>query len=72
METLTIEIKNPKVRELIANLADMDLIAVLPQQPTWAERWQALSDSLPDVPQITEQDILDEIKEVRQSGVSRQ
>ena len=67
METLTIEIRNPKVRELIDSLADMDLIAILPQKPTWAERWQTLSASLPDVPAISEPEILDEISAVRQA-----
>lgn len=71
MDTLTIEIHNPKVREIIANLADLDLISILPQKPTWAERWQSLSDSLPDVPQISEQEILDEISAVRQARAAR-
>lgn len=38
MDTLTIEIRNPKVRELIANLVELDLIAILPQQPAWSDR----------------------------------
>lgn len=66
MDTLTIEIRNPKVRELLASLAEMDLLTILPQQPTWSERWKNLSASLPDEPQISEQEILDEISQVRQ------
>lgn len=66
MDTLTIEIRNPKVRELIANLVELDLIAILPPQPAWSDRWKTLSASLPNVPDITEQDVFDEISSVRQ------
>ena len=66
MDTLTIKIRNPKVKDLISSLAEMNLIAILPPKQTWSERWQSLSATLPDVAQISEQDILDEISTVRQ------
>ncbi|RYF48722.1 MAG: hypothetical protein EOO39_46565 [Cytophagaceae bacterium] len=66
MDTLTIEIRNPKVRELMASLVDMGLIAILPQPSTWAERWQSLSATLPDTNTLSEEDILDEIHAMRQ------
>jgi len=59
------------VREIIANLADLNLISIVSQKPSWAERWQSLSDSLPDVPQISEQEIPDEISAVRQARAAR-
>lgn len=67
MDTLTIEVQNPKARELLQNLADMGLINILPPKANCTERWKKLSDSLPNVPAISEQDILDEIEEVRLS-----
>ena len=65
MDTLTIEIRNPKVRELLYDLVNLDLISILPGQPSWHERWQNLSASLPDASDISEQDILNEIQTVR-------
>ena len=70
MDILTIEIRNPKVRELLANLVDLELISILPAQPSWRERWQSLSASLPDAPDISEQDILDEIQAVRETHIN--
>ena len=67
MDTLTIEIRNPKVRELLYDLVNLDLISILPGQPSWHERWQILSASLPDAPDISEQDILAEIQAVRET-----
>jgi hypothetical protein len=67
MDTLTIEIRNPKVRELLDNLASLDLISIVPKQPSWRERWQNLSVSLPNTSDISEQDILDEIQAVRET-----
>ena len=72
MDILTIEIRNPKVRELLANLVDLELISILPAQPSWRECWQSLSASLPDAPDISEQDILDEIQAVRTTRHSQQ
>lgn len=67
MDTLTIEIRNPKVRELLDSLASLDLISIVPKQLSWRERWQNLSASLPNAPDISEQDILDEIQVVRET-----
>ncbi|MEO6284064.1 MAG: hypothetical protein ABIN80_04870 [Dyadobacter sp.] len=67
MEMLTIEINNPKAKRLIDDLADLGLISVKETKPSWNERWQELSKSLPDSDAITEQDILDEVSDVRSS-----
>lgn len=64
METLIIEIQNPKARRLIDDLVDLGLISVKPSKPTWSERWKNLSDSLPET-DISEQEVMDEIAEVR-------
>lgn len=66
METLTIQIKNAKVRKLIDSLADLGLIKIRPTQLTWSERWLALSASLPQSSEISEDEILNEISEIRQ------
>ncbi|GHB87743.1 hypothetical protein GCM10007390_49790 [Persicitalea jodogahamensis] len=65
MDTLTIEIRNPKVRELIDSLVDMDLIAILPRQGSWRQEWRKLSDTLPDTSDISEEEIFEEIQAVR-------
>ena len=70
MDTMTIEIRNPKVRELIYSLADMELIAILPTE-SWNERWQKFSASLPDVSDISEEEILEEVQAVRSARHSR-
>lgn len=67
MDTLTIEIRNPKALDLLQNLADMELITIVPPKATWSERWKKLSDSLPDIPSISEQEIFDEIEMQRQT-----
>ncbi len=64
MDTLTIELKNPNAKKLIEDLADLDLISIL-KTSSWLERWQKLSASLPDVSDITEDDVLDEIRAYR-------
>lgn len=66
METLIIEIQNPKARRLIDDLVDLGLISVKTSKPSWAERWKELSNSLPTLTDISEQDILDEIAKVRE------
>lgn len=53
MYTLTIEIKSPKMRELIANLADKDLMSVLSQKLPLGRALASLV-GLPDAPQNTE------------------
>jgi hypothetical protein len=65
METLTIEIKNPKAKQLIDDLVDLGLIAVRETKPSWNERWSNLSKSLPDVTEISEEDIFEEINKSR-------
>lgn len=70
MDKLTIEIRNPKVRELIDSLVDMDLIAILPDRSSWREEWQKLSDNLPDISEISEEEIMDEVKAVRSDRYS--
>jgi hypothetical protein len=67
MDTLTIEIRNPTVRQLIDNLVSLNLIAVVPGPETWRERWQNLSATLPDTDEVSEADILAEVKAVRQT-----
>ena len=57
MESLTIDIKNPKAKELLKNLADLDLIGIRPLNDSWAVRWQKLSTTLPDMPEISEQEV---------------
>lgn len=47
MDILTIELKNPNAKKLIEDLADLDLISIL-KAPSWTERWQKLSASLPN------------------------
>ncbi len=65
METLIIEIQNPKARRLIDDLVDLGLISLKTSKPSWAERWQKISASLPESTDISEQDVLHEISEVR-------
>lgn len=70
METLTIEINNPKAKRLIDDLADLGLISVKETKPSWSERWQELSKSLADSEAITEQDVMDEVSAVRNAALS--
>ncbi len=41
METISIQIKNPKAMQLIKDLADLKLIAI---QPKKADFWESLTD----------------------------
>lgn len=68
METLTLQIEDAKVRKLIDSLAYLGLISILPNPPTWAERWKILSATLPHSSEISEEEILNEISEVRQKN----
>ena len=61
METLTIELKDPNAKKLLENLADLNLISIL-KTSSWTERWQKLSTSLPNVSEIADNDILEEIQ----------
>ncbi|WP_159468108.1 hypothetical protein [Dyadobacter sp. 3J3] len=70
MENLIIQIKRAKVRKLIDSLADWGLITLLPNRPTWSERWKTLSASLPQSSEISEEEILNEIAEVRKKRLN--
>ena len=65
METLTIEITNPKAKRLLDDLADLGLISIRESKPNWNERWEAFSSNSPNVDTISEEDILQEIAAVR-------
>lgn len=67
METLTIEINNPKARRLIDDLVDLGLISVKEEKRSWNERWEELSKTLPDTDSITEEEIVEEIRAVREN-----
>lgn len=69
MEVLTIELTNPKAKRLLDDLAELGLISIMKSQPSWNERWDALSGELPDTQDIFEQDIFDEIADVRKNRV---
>jgi hypothetical protein len=66
MDTLTIGLRNPNAKKLLEDLADLQLISIL-DTSSWTERWRKLSATLPDVPEISEDDIFDEIQAVRNS-----
>lgn len=70
METLTIEINNPKARRLIDDLADLGLISVKGEKRSWTERWEELAKTLPDIHSISEGEIFEEIKAVRNNSDS--
>ena len=66
METLTIEILNPKAKKLIDNLIDLELISLRQTVPTWNDFWDKLDAKLPQTePEITEAEITAEIKSYR-------
>jgi hypothetical protein len=66
METLTIEIKNPKAKKLIDDLVDLDLINLLNPKSNWGELWTKLDVKLPQIkPDMSEEEILNEIKQYR-------
>lgn len=65
MEVLTIEVNDPKAKRLLDDLADLGLISIKETKPAWNERWEVFSKTLPDVQEISEQDIFDEIAAVR-------
>ncbi|MCF2489007.1 hypothetical protein [Dyadobacter sp. CY347] len=67
MEVLTIELTNPKAKRLIDDLADLGLISIMKAKPSWNERWDAFSSELPDTNDVSEEDILDEISDVRKN-----
>lgn len=59
MDKLLIEIRNPKVRVLLDTLAEMELIAIVPDQSAWREEWKALSGTLPEATDVDQQEIPD-------------
>ena len=66
METLTIEIKNPKAKKLIDDLVDLDLISLLIPKPSWNDLWAKLDGKLPQTePENSEDEIMEEIKTYR-------
>lgn len=72
METLTIEIKNPKAKKLINDLVELDLIALLTPKPSWNDLWAKLDAKLPQTnPEISEDEIMDEIKAYRDEKRSK-
>jgi hypothetical protein len=68
MDTLTIGLRNPNAKKLLEDLADLQLISIL-DASSWTDRWRKLSATLPDVPEISEDDILSEIQAVRNSKI---
>ena len=69
MDTLTIELKNPNAKKLIEDLADLDLISIL-KTSSWSDRWQKFSATLPNIPTISENEILDEIRITKNNNLS--
>lgn len=66
METLLIELNNPKARKLIDDLADLGIISVKTPQTAWSELWDKVDSRLPQTePELTEADIMAEIKAYR-------
>ncbi|MBU1821204.1 MAG: hypothetical protein KKG00_06800 [Bacteroidetes bacterium] len=66
METLTIEIKDPKARKLIEDLVDLGVISIK-NQSNWVDLWNKLDGKLPQTePDLTEEEIMAEIKAYRQ------
>ena len=66
METLIIELKNPKARRLIDDLVDLGIISLKETQPSRTELWERIDKILPQSePDITEEEIMEEIKAYR-------
>jgi hypothetical protein len=66
METLTIELRNPKAKKLIDDLIDLELISVVNPATNWQLLWNKLDNLLPQTePDLTESEIMDEIKAYR-------
>ena len=65
MDTLTIEINNPKVRALIDNLISPEPVKVAPTPAPWHDRWQTLQASIPDTDdELSEEDLFAKIRAV--------
>jgi hypothetical protein len=66
METLTIELRNPKAKKLIDDLIDLELISVVNPATNWQLLWNKLDNLLPQIePDLTESEIMDEINAYR-------
>ena len=66
METLVIELNNPKARKLIDDLVDLGIISLRTSPATWAMLWDKVNSQLPQTdPDLTEADIIAEIKAYR-------
>lgn len=66
METITIEILNPKAKKLIDDLVDLELISLIKTSPTWEELWKKLDSRLPqNETNLSEEEISAEIKAYR-------
>lgn len=65
MDTLTIEIRNPKVRALLDTLAELELIAIVPDKSAWREEWKNLAGTLPEAADVSEEDIPGEGEDLR-------
>jgi len=66
METITIEIKNPKARRLIDNLVNLGIIVLKDSQPSRAELWERVDKQLPQTESdIAEEEIMEEIRTYR-------
>jgi hypothetical protein len=63
IETITIEIRNPKAKKLIDDLVDLELISV---QNSWNTLWEKLIERLPqNEPEMTESEVMEEIEAYR-------
>lgn len=73
METLTIELNSPKARKLIDDLVDLGIISLKTTKSDWSELWNKLDKQLPqNDPDLTEADIMAEIKVYRQEQRAQQ
>ena len=64
METITIEIRNPKAKRILKNLADLNLIVIKPKVPlkVLLEKMRSSQDEVPSLDEITA-----EVEQVRQT-----
>jgi len=64
METITIEIRDPKAKRILKNLADLNLIVIKPKVPlkVLLGKLRSSQDEVPSLDEITA-----EVEQVRQS-----
>lgn len=66
METLVIEIVDPKAKKIIEGLVNIGVINLKPNLPSRAEVWRKLDSQLPQTESdITEEEIMEEIRAYR-------